>query len=168
MSVALSNYIVPLNDYISKFSVYNDFIGLDEESYVSQFVQQNPDAAAIKTKIEYHMNLKNVVLSSIPKSMWLGFFTVKLDEVARKLSEKHENIAKRFLDFFNTLLRTSCSEISGEFSKIMTQLKVRPKSIDVLVEMSEFVQGVPASLSSLQVFLGFKIIFYCSLKLIAR
>jgi hypothetical protein len=47
------------------------------------------------------------------------------------LQDKHEELAKRFLDAFLAIIRQSCAATTAEFMAISSQLKNRPKGIEV-------------------------------------
>lgn len=165
VSMAMDNATAPLVTYLTLFRKYEDFINLDIESYIKSKIavtRKDPDSTEIELPVSVNLGVVSALIDQhvsqiqdIERNFPItpidsGLFLIEVSSVRQLLLDKHNSIVRLAL----TSHAQFCSEIKvyldEEFRKIMKNLSKRPETIEQLVELDEYVNGIGNTLQTLQ------------------
>lgn len=116
----------------------------------SNFKSQEYTIAELKEKIQSHYSMKSNLENEIPRHIAVGVFNVSVDKLRQHLIDRQERIASCLLEMHSLRLRTQAEEALDESRAIFHKLRVEPPSIEQLLEIREWMDGLPAFLEGQQ------------------
>lgn len=163
--VSMSKAVDPLNKYLHLFKKFEAFINIDNEDYVRSSVKINrrdPDSTEIELPVS--TNLTNLIAlidehnadiaeieSNLPVNpIYCGLFLVEVVSVRNLLLDKHRAILKIILTSHASNCGEICQYIEEEFKKIVKNLMKKPENIEQLTELQEYMNGLTATMATLQ------------------
>ncbi len=101
-----------------QYDKYKEFIALDVEKYVAEYASKEHTIDDIRREIQAQMRARAQIEADIPKTIWLGLFTVTCEDVRFKLANKRYEMIQKLLEHVAELAKKQCDKIQDEFKKV--------------------------------------------------
>jgi dynein heavy chain len=165
MEEAIDRAVAPLRVYLKFFKKYEDFVNIDRATYIASKInvaQKDPESQEIElpvsVNLEQVISLVNAHLvqireveDSLPVTpIECGLFLVEVVSVRHLLLDKHRTIIRNILTDQADRCALAVQYLEDEFKKINRNLSKRPENVEQLVELEEYVGGLPSTLNVLQ------------------
>ncbi|KAK2862487.1 hypothetical protein Q5P01_002020 [Channa striata] len=145
---ALIQAAIPLRAYASEYEKFLEINNLDIETLLSSFTLEELTSQEVKKQVENHLQEKESIESSLPTSIVIGPFVVRVETVRQALCKKRKAFANSMLDHLALKLRKQVEDACEECISISRKLNERPNSIEDLNEKREWMKQIPDLLKS--------------------
>uniref|UniRef100_A0A3Q3IZZ6 Dynein, axonemal, heavy chain 1 n=1 Tax=Monopterus albus TaxID=43700 RepID=A0A3Q3IZZ6_MONAL len=105
----------------------------------------------LKKEVEQELQEKERIEYSLPSSIVIGPFKVRVESVRQALSNKRKALAKAMLDRLALKLRKQVDDACEECNIMSRKLHEKPNSIEELTEKREWMKQIPQQLKSYKV-----------------
>ncbi|CAM9230557.1 unnamed protein product, partial [Ectocarpus fasciculatus] len=167
--------IVPLRDYLKLFDRYVDFLNLDVEAYMASMTHTSKDGggggdddddeeglgvatvnlAALRAVLTKHQTAETEIRADIPNSpVDCGLFAVNPSSIRSHLLTKHRGIAQRLLVEQKIHCETLASACCAKFQSVLAWLQKKPKDIEEVAQLEEYMKTLDTNLAPLSEALG--------------
>ncbi|CBJ31041.1 dynein heavy chain [Ectocarpus siliculosus] len=167
--------IVPLRDYLKLFDRYVDFLNLDVEAYMASMTHTSNDGgggdgdddeeeglgvatvnlAALRAVLTKHQTAETEIRADVPNSpVDCGLFAVNPSSIRSHLLTKHRGIAQRLLVEQRTHCETLASACCAKFQSVLAWLQKKPKDIEEVAQLEEYMKTLDTNLAPLSDALG--------------
>jgi dynein heavy chain len=165
VSIAMDKALAPLTKYLEFFSKFEDFINIDNKSYVeSKIIIRRREEDSQEIEIPVSLNLPQVLAvlndhytqiedieTSLPTTpISCGMFLVEVISVRNLLLAKHKTIVGLILSAHAEYCQEIAIYLEEEFKKITKALSKRPDNVEQLTELEDYVGGLGNTMSVLQ------------------
>ncbi|XP_035980517.1 dynein heavy chain 1, axonemal isoform X4 [Fundulus heteroclitus] len=137
---------MPLRAYAAEYEKHSDLHNLDLEAFKSQNAEQTPEEVTIQVK--HHLEEMEKLQCSLPSSIDIGPFCVRVESVRQSLITKRKALANTLLENFALTLRKQTESASEKCNVISRMLWEKPNSIEELTEKREWMKQIPKQLKS--------------------
>jgi dynein heavy chain len=169
IDVALEKAVAPLRVYLAFFKKYETFVNIDNDEYIVSRIavkEKDPESTEIDlpvtvevSKVFGLINEHNQEIADIEQSLPIvpiecGLFVVEVGSVRALLLEKHRKIIQSILSVHASRCALINQYLDNEFKKITVNLSKRSETIEELTSLNEYMDGLPAVMTTLQTCIG--------------
>uniref|UniRef100_A0A4W6F8M2 Dynein axonemal heavy chain 1 n=1 Tax=Lates calcarifer TaxID=8187 RepID=A0A4W6F8M2_LATCA len=108
----------------------------------------------VKKQVEQHLKEKERIEQSLPSSIVIGPFIVRVEAVRQALSSKRKALANTMLAHLALKLRKQIDDACEECNIISRKLREKSNSIDELAEKRDWMKQIPEQLKSFKELIG--------------
>ncbi|XP_026203417.1 dynein heavy chain 1, axonemal [Anabas testudineus] len=145
---ALIQAAIPLKAYARQYEKYLELNNLDIETLLSSCIHAEQTSLEVKKEVQQHLQEKERIEHSLPSSIVIGPFVVRVEAVRQALSNKRKALANSILNHFAQKLRKQVDDACEEFNIMSRKLHEKPNSIDELTEKRDWMKQIPEQLKS--------------------
>ncbi|PHJ26108.1 dynein heavy chain axonemal protein, partial [Cystoisospora suis] len=149
---AVSFYFPYLDRFLQLFENYLEILQLKPEETVKQLEQKVGGANAsdqLKNLANEYFARETSLNGEIPDYITIGAFRISCSDIKRFLALKLHTVGSLILDVIAKRFRDQCTQTLDHFRGIFATLKKRPRNIEELTEMKEFISDIPSKLERL-------------------
>ncbi|XP_029991393.1 dynein heavy chain 1, axonemal [Sphaeramia orbicularis] len=146
--MALKQAVIPMKAYAAEFTEYLELHNLDIETHVKSHTQAEQTSQGVKKDVEQHLQEKEKLEHSLPSSINIGPFTVRVEAVLQDLSNKRKALANSVLNHLAWKLRKQLDDACEECNDINRKLCEKSKCIEELFEKKDWMRQIPDQLKS--------------------
>ncbi|XP_041639844.1 dynein heavy chain 1, axonemal [Cheilinus undulatus] len=151
---ALIKAVIPLRAYAAEYEKHLELHNLDIETYLKSNMSAELTSQMVRKEAELHLKDKEMIELSLPASIIIGPFTVRVEAVRQALSNKKKSLAKTLLEHFVKKLRKQVDDACEECNIISRKLREKPNSIEELTEKREWMKQIPGLLKNYKELIG--------------
>ncbi|KAF3689531.1 Dynein heavy chain 1 [Channa argus] len=148
---ALVQAALPLRAYATEYEKFLELHNSDIETLLSSFVHEEQTSQEVKAQVEHQLQEKERIQHSLPTSIVIGPFIVRVEAVRLALSNKRKALATSILDRLARKLRKQVEDACEECNSISRKLNEKPNSIEELTEKRDWMKQIPEQLKSYKV-----------------
>uniref|UniRef100_G1MWR4 Dynein axonemal heavy chain 1 n=1 Tax=Meleagris gallopavo TaxID=9103 RepID=G1MWR4_MELGA len=130
---AVQKALIPLQAYAKK--------------YKKDYQEQCPSAQEVTTIVNTYLSEKENLDNSLPSSVVIGPFSVRVEDVKQNLSKKYSALATSMLDLLAENLHAKVKNICDAYSAVSSRIHEAPNNIEELTELREWMKAVPEQLA---------------------
>ncbi|XP_054472107.1 dynein axonemal heavy chain 1 [Anoplopoma fimbria] len=145
---------IPLRAYAAEYEKHLELHNLDIETLLQSHMQAEQTSQEVKKEVEQNLKDKERIEHSLPSSIVIGPFIVRVEAVRQALSNKRKALANAMLDHLTQKLRKQIDNACEECNKINRKLQERSNSIEELAEKREWIKQIPEQLKSYKEVIG--------------
>ncbi|XP_047438259.1 dynein axonemal heavy chain 1 [Mugil cephalus] len=150
---ALTQAAIPLKAYAAEYEKHLELHNLDMETFLeSHNAEQTPQE--LKKEAEQHLKEREMLKSSLPSSIVIGPFLVRVEAVRTSLTTKRKALAEALLDHLALKLSKQIENACEECNVMSRKLHEKPNSMEDLSEKRDWMKQVPEQLKSYTEILG--------------
>nr|CCA21273.1 sporangia induced dynein heavy chain putative [Albugo laibachii Nc14]CCA21647.1 sporangia induced dynein heavy chain putative [Albugo laibachii Nc14] len=166
---AISSAIAPTEKYLELLEVYVPLLNLNAEDYVQSILfkteeikKEGPldeiatpfdcdhyrslvmsDVAEVTRLLRYHRLLEENVQREIPEStVCIGLYEIDVFNMKTLLAKKHQDIILRLLEAHASNTNEAARKLLAKFEDIYSRLSIRPKDIEDVNQLQEYLSSV--------------------------
>ncbi|XP_040889376.1 dynein heavy chain 1, axonemal [Toxotes jaculatrix] len=151
---ALIHAAIPLRAYTAEYEEHLELHNLTIEALLNSHMHAEQTSQEVKKEVEQHLKEKEKIEHSLPSSIVIGPFFVRVEAVRQALSNKRKALAKAVLDRLALKLRKQADDACEECNIISRKLHEKPNSIEELTEKRDWMKQIPEQLKSYKELLG--------------
>ncbi|XP_028430624.1 dynein heavy chain 1, axonemal isoform X1 [Perca flavescens] len=151
---ALIQAAIPLRAYAAEYEKYLELHNLDIETLLKSHMHAEQTSQEVKKEVEQHLKDKERLEHSLPTSIVIGPFFVRVEVVRQALSNKKKALASVMLDHIVLKLRKQVDNACEECNTISRKLREKPNSIEELAEKRDLAKQIPEQLKSYKDLIG--------------
>ncbi|XP_067360331.1 dynein axonemal heavy chain 1 [Channa argus] len=151
---ALVQAALPLRAYATEYEKFLELHNSDIETLLSSFVHEEQTSQEVKAQVEHQLQEKERIQHSLPTSIVIGPFIVRVEAVRLALSNKRKALATSILDRLARKLRKQVEDACEECNSISRKLNEKPNSIEELTEKRDWMKQIPEQLKSYKECIG--------------
>ncbi|XP_009915551.2 dynein axonemal heavy chain 1 [Haliaeetus albicilla] len=146
MQSAIQKALIPLQAYAKR---YEKFLELNNniQYFLRDYKEQCPSAQEVMSIVNMHLSEKENLDNTLPSSIVIGPFHVRIDNVKQNLSKKYNKLATSTLDILAKNLHLQVENICDAYKAVSCKMHEKPNSIEELAELREWMKGVPEQLA---------------------
>ncbi|NXX67841.1 DYH1 protein, partial [Spizella passerina] len=138
---------IPLHAYGKKYEKFLEINNNDIQYFLKGYEEQFPPTQEVTKIVETYLSEKETLDHLLPSSIIIGPFQVKIEHIRLSLSDKHKALATAMLDMLAKTLHSQVQKICEAYEAISTKMHERPTNIEELVELRDWLRGVPEQLA---------------------
>lgn len=154
LRVRLESAIEPAVQYLKEFDPFLQVLRMKPEEYVKQMEkeddEQPKEVEALKEEITELYKKEADLLKKMPDSIHVSFFRIHFKEINEKLAAKYNTAAKGLEALISKKAKKASKAILDKFEEMRAKIRAKPKDIEKLVEVKDFMNSVPAELEKLK------------------
>ncbi|XP_068442262.1 dynein axonemal heavy chain 1 [Clinocottus analis] len=154
VSNALIQAAIPLRAYAVKYEKFLELYNSDIKTLLLSHTYEEQTSQEVKKEVEQNLKDKETLERSLPCSIVIGPFMVRVVAVRQTLSNKRKALGDAMLEHFTQKLRKRIDDACDEYSKTSRTLCKRVNSIDELVEKREWIKLLPKELKNYKEIVG--------------
>ncbi|XP_071059360.1 dynein axonemal heavy chain 1-like [Pseudochaenichthys georgianus] len=154
VSNAVMQGVIPLRAYAAEYEKYLDLHNLDIETLLKSPANAEQTSQEVKKEVEQHLKDKETLEHSLPSSIVIGTFVIRVEGVCQALSNKKKALANAMLATLVGKLSKQVDEACEEYNTISRKLREKLNSIEELSEKREWMKQVPDQLKSYKEVIG--------------
>ncbi|XP_054262356.1 dynein axonemal heavy chain 1-like [Macrosteles quadrilineatus] len=147
--VAVRSAVVPLVAYCREYDRHAALYSLDVDEYIEKYKEENHPVHEVKEEVALHLRLKANLVATIPAVIVIGPFIVQVDNLRQFLINKRQEIATKLLNAFAQRMKELLENVMEEYKTIYRRLCEKPATIELLVEMREWMETIPLTVRGL-------------------
>ncbi|XP_037831220.1 dynein heavy chain 1, axonemal isoform X2 [Kryptolebias marmoratus] len=144
---------IPLRAYATEYEKHLDLYNLEIETFLKSHGAELK-SQEVKKEVEHHLKEKEKLEQSLPSSIVIGPFFVRVEPVRQSLTKKRKALASALLEQFALRLRNQIENACEKFGFISRKLSEKPNSIEELAEKRKWMKQIPEQLKSYKELLG--------------
>nr|XP_046240546.1 dynein axonemal heavy chain 1 [Scatophagus argus] len=152
--IALIQAAIPLRSYAAEYEKFLELQNSDVETILKSRTHAEQTSQEVKKEVEQHLKEKERLESSLPSSIVIGPFMVRVEAVRQALSNKRKALAKATLYHLTLKLRKQIDDACEEWNIISRKLGEKSKSIEELTEKKDWMKQIPDQIKSYKEVLG--------------
>ncbi|XP_036957739.1 dynein heavy chain 1, axonemal isoform X2 [Acanthopagrus latus] len=145
---ALIQAAIPLRAYAAEYEKHLELHNSDVKTLLESHTCVEQTSQEVKKEVEQHLKEKEKLEHSLPSSIVIGPFFVRVEAVRQTLSNKRKALAKTMLDHLAVKLRKQIDDVCEEFNIISRKLREKPTSIEELTEKRDWMKQIPEQIKS--------------------
>ncbi|XP_053845413.1 dynein axonemal heavy chain 1 [Vidua macroura] len=138
---------IPLQAYSKRYEKFLEINNNDIKYFLKDYVEQFPPTREVSKIVDTYLSEKETLDHLLPNSIIIGPFQVRIKHIRHSLSGKHKALAIAMLDMLAKTLHSQVQKICEVYETISTKMHERPKNIEELVELRDWLKGVPEQLA---------------------
>lgn len=139
---------IPLRAYAAEYEKYVELHNLDIETYILTSHNAEGSSQELKKEVEQQLKEMEIIEQSLPSSLVIGPFLVRVDAVCKSLTKKRKSLATALLDHLALKLRMQIDKACEECNIIDRKLREKPHNVEELSEKREWMKQIPEQLES--------------------
>ncbi|XP_038005283.1 dynein heavy chain 1, axonemal [Motacilla alba alba] len=143
---AIQKTRIPLHAYGKTYEKFLEINNNDIKYFLKGYEEQFPPTQEVTKIVETYLSEKETLDHLLPSSIIIGPFQVKIEHIRLSLSDKHKALATAMLDMLAKTLHSQVQKICEAYEAISTKMHERPANIEELVELRDWLKGVPEQL----------------------
>ncbi|XP_040015424.1 dynein heavy chain 1, axonemal [Xiphias gladius] len=151
---ALIQAAIPLRAYAVEYEEHLELHNMTIETLLSSHTHTEQTSQEVKKEVEQHLKEKDRIENSLPSSIVIGPFIVRVEAVRQALSNKRKALANAMLDNLALKLRKRVDDACEECNIMSRKLREKPNSIDELAEKRDWMKQIPEHLKSYKELIG--------------
>ncbi|XP_072203968.1 dynein axonemal heavy chain 1 [Excalfactoria chinensis] len=144
---AIEKALIPLRAYAKKYEKFLELNNNDIQYFLKDYQEQCPSAEEVTAIVNTYLSEKENLDNSLPTSVIIGPFTVRVGVVKQNLSKKYEALATSMLDLLAENLHSKVESICGVYTAVSSRIHEKPNNIEELTELREWMKAVPEQLA---------------------
>ncbi|TMS18883.1 Dynein heavy chain 1, axonemal [Larimichthys crocea] len=148
ISNALKQATTTLKAYAAEYEKYLELYNLDINTLLKPHTHAEQTSQEIKKEVEQQLKDKELLDHSLPSSIVIGPFIVRVEDVRNALSKKRKALAHAILDQLVLKLRKQVSDACEEYNIMSRKLNEKPNSIEELTEKRDWMKQIPEHIKS--------------------
>uniref|UniRef100_A0A8C2YBK7 Dynein axonemal heavy chain 1 n=1 Tax=Coturnix japonica TaxID=93934 RepID=A0A8C2YBK7_COTJA len=144
---AIEKALIPLRAYAKKYEKFLELNNNDIQYFLKDYQEQCPSALEVTDIVNNYLSEKEDLDNSLPISVIIGPFTVRVGVVKQNLIKKYETLATSMLDLLAENLHSKVESICGVYDAVSSRIHEKPNNIEELTELREWMKGVPDQLA---------------------
>ncbi|GAA6221830.1 dynein heavy chain 1, axonemal-like [Lates japonicus] len=152
--IALIQAVIPLRAYAAEYEEHLELQNLGIETLLSSHMHAEQTSQEVKKQVEQHLKEKERIEQSLPSSIVIGPFIVRVEAVRQALSSKRKALANTMLAHLALKLRKQIDNACEECNIISRKLREKSNSIDELAEKRDWMKQIPEQLKSYKELIG--------------
>ncbi|XP_058497468.1 dynein axonemal heavy chain 1 [Solea solea] len=151
---ALIQAAIPLRAYAAKYEDHVELHNMDIETFLNCQTNAEQTSQEVRKVVEQQLKEKERIEHSLPSSIVIGPFIVRVEAVRQALSNKRKAFAKALLDHLALKLRKKVDDACEEWNILSRKLQEKPNSIEELTEKRDLMGQIPEQLRGYQESIG--------------
>ncbi|KAL7406937.1 hypothetical protein ABVT39_000487 [Epinephelus coioides] len=151
---ALIQAAIPLRAYAAEYEKHLELHNLDIETHVKSHTHAEQTSQEVKREVEQHLKDKERLEQSLPSSIVIGPFVVRVEAIRQALSKKRKALANAMLDHLVLKLRKQVDEACEECNVMSRKLNEKPNSVEELTEKRDWMKQIPEQLRNFKDHIG--------------
>ncbi|XP_030276430.1 dynein heavy chain 1, axonemal [Sparus aurata] len=151
---ALIQAVIPLRAYAAEFEKHLELHNSDIKTLLESHTSGEQTSQEVKKEVEQHLKEKERLERSLPSSIVIGPFFVRVEAVRQALSNKRKALAKTMLDHLAVKLRKQIDDACEQFNILSQKLREKPTSIEELTEKRDWMKQIPEQIKSYKELVG--------------
>jgi dynein heavy chain len=142
-----------ITDFMRLLRRHEELLRLDPGTHVANITtdcDQIPDDAQVQEMIEWRSGQEMELMYIIPESPQVGLFQIGCKDLRRHLLQKHSQVISILKDVLLERMRNQMNTTMDSFQSMAVLLRKVPSSIEELIEMRHFAEGVPKQVALLR------------------
>ncbi|XP_049894014.1 dynein axonemal heavy chain 1 [Epinephelus moara] len=133
---------IPLRAYAAEYEKHLELHNLDIETHVKSHTHAEQTSQEVKREVEQHLKDKERLEQSLPSSIVIGPFVVRVEAIRQALSKKRKALANAMLDHLVLKLRKQVDEACEECNAMSRKLNEKPNSVEELTEKRDWMKQI--------------------------
>ncbi|XP_078019489.1 dynein axonemal heavy chain 1 [Epinephelus lanceolatus] len=151
---ALIQAAIPLRAYAAEYDKHLELHNLDIETHVKSHTHAEQTSQEVKREVEQHLKDKERLEQSLPSSIVIGPFVVRVEAIRQALSKKRKALANAILDHLVLKLRKQVDEACEECNAVSRKLNEKPNNVEELTEKRDWMKQIPEQLRNFKDHIG--------------
>ncbi|XP_062252615.1 dynein axonemal heavy chain 1 [Platichthys flesus] len=151
---ALIQAAIPLRAYAAEYEQHLELHRLDIETFLDCQINEEQTSQEVKKEVEQHLREKERIEQSLPSSIMIGPFVVRVEAVRQALSNKRKALANAMLQRLALKLRKRINDACEECNLMSRKLHEKPDGIEELSEKRDWMKQIPEQLKSYKEVIG--------------
>uniref|UniRef100_T1J5R2 AAA+ ATPase domain-containing protein n=1 Tax=Strigamia maritima TaxID=126957 RepID=T1J5R2_STRMM len=141
---AVSQAIIPLKAYSQEFHQFLPLAKKELVQYISDY-NENADGTLldVKREIDGLIAYKTQLEQRLPSFIVIGPFLIQLENTRQFLFKKCKALSEGLLDFIIRSIKNNVEQITNEYKSLSLKLRERPKSLENINEIKDWMRSVP-------------------------
>lgn len=118
----LSQASLPMKAYAAQYKRFLEVLTTNTAEYVETIRQQHRDAREMRNEINYHVQMRDNIETSVPASLVIGPFLVIVANLKQQLVARKWELALALMDMHSATCRAGIEEVLGKGYVIVTTL----------------------------------------------
>ncbi|XP_023791251.1 dynein heavy chain 1, axonemal [Cyanistes caeruleus] len=144
---AIQKTRIPLQAYGRRYEKFLEINNNDIKYFLKDYEEQFPPTQEVMKIVSMYMSEKETLDHILPSSIIIGPFQVMIEHIRHNLSDKHKALATAMLDMLAKTLHSQVQKICEAYETISIKMHEKPKNIEELVELRDWLKGVPEQLA---------------------
>ncbi|NWH35887.1 DYH1 protein, partial [Chloropsis hardwickii] len=144
---AIQKTRIPLQAYGKRYEKFLEINNNDIKYFVKDYEEQFPPTQEVTKIVETYLSEKETLDHLLPSSIIIGPFEVSIGYIRHSLSDKYKALATAMLDMLAKTLHSHVQKICEAYETISTKMHERPENIEELIELRDWLKGVPEQLA---------------------
>ncbi|RMC00001.1 hypothetical protein DUI87_23409 [Hirundo rustica rustica] len=144
---AIQKSQIPLQAYGKKYEKFLEINNNDIKYFLKDYGEQFPPTQEVMDIVSTYLSEKETLDHLLPSSIIIGPFQVRIEHIRHNLSDKHKALATAMLDMLAKTLHSQVQKICEAYESISAKMHERPTNIEELVELRDWLRGVPEQLA---------------------
>ncbi|AWP03287.1 putative dynein heavy chain 1 axonemal [Scophthalmus maximus] len=145
---ALIKAAIPLVAYAAEYEEHLELYNLDMETFLNGQASAEQTSQEVKKEVEQHLKEKERIERSLPSSIMIGPFNVRVEAVRQALCNKRKALANAMLQRLTLKLRKKIDDACEECNIMSRKLRENPDTIEELAEKRDWMKQIPGQLKS--------------------
>jgi len=152
----MENAITPLAEYLKQFDKFKEILSLNPNEYVEKLEKEEPpkDIQDLKNEILEFQKKDKILKESISEVVRISCFQVYCKDLLLFLTGKYSATIRNLKDLIAKRAKTKTQKIFEGFQTIHSKIKEKPKDIEKLTEIKEYMAGIPKDLEGIRLEIG--------------
>ncbi|XP_051269985.1 dynein axonemal heavy chain 1 isoform X2 [Dicentrarchus labrax] len=151
---ALIQAAIPLKAYAAEFEKYLELHNSDIETLIKSHTHAEQTSQEVKKEVEQHLKEKERLEHSLPSSIVIGPYIVRVEAVRLALSNKRKALANAMLNHLVLKLRKQVDDACEECNIMSRKLREKPNGIEELTEKRDWMKQIPENIKSFKDVIG--------------
>jgi len=145
LKTVLESAVRPVEKYRELYLNYKEFCVLNVKDMVTRMeADPNTTLDEIAKLISRHRREQALVETNVPAMpIKIGLFCLTCTQVLEKLLQKHSLVISELQKLIVRLVALRADSICGKYKEIMEQIQIKPKDIEGLAAMREYMASIP-------------------------
>uniref|UniRef100_A0A3Q3E168 Dynein, axonemal, heavy chain 1 n=1 Tax=Labrus bergylta TaxID=56723 RepID=A0A3Q3E168_9LABR len=137
---------IPLRAYAAEYEKHLELHNLDIETHLKLNTNAEITSQIVKREVEQHLKDQELIKYTLPASIVIGPFVVRVEAVRQALANKKKSLANAMLEQLAHKLRKQVDDVCEEYNVMIRKLREKPNSIEELTEKRDWMKQIPEQL----------------------
>ncbi|NWQ64257.1 DYH1 protein, partial [Neopipo cinnamomea] len=147
LRAAIQKTQIPLQAYGKRYEKFLEINNNDIQYFLKDYEEQFPPAQEVMRIVNKYLAEKENLDNVLPSSVIIGPFHVRIEYIRQNVSGKYKVLATSMLDMLAKNLHLQVQNICNAYETISSKIHVKPKTIEELTELRDWMKGVPEQLA---------------------
>jgi dynein heavy chain len=139
----------PLDEYLTKFSPYKDYLNIVPEQYLKKFDEEEEEGSGVnklKSDIIKLNKLRDKILNEIEEEIPVSYFLVNCKEIRENLIKLFEKVIELMIQKLQSKAKELKVNVTKRCEEIKRDILKSSKNIEELVAVEKYIDDVPSQL----------------------